>query len=63
MMDKKQIGFEEIVSPLRPLIEKIGNNIRGDADKYKLSFIPFTLNLLFGIICRIESRAQLITGQ
>ena len=61
MMDKKQIGFEEIVSPLRPLIEKIGNNIRGDADKYKLSFIPFTLNLLFGIICRIESRAQLIT--
>lgn len=60
-MDKKENSFEEIVSAVRPLIEKIGDNIKGDADKYTLSFIPFTINLLFGIICNIKSRAQLIT--
>jgi len=53
--------FETILAPVLSLIENAGNSIKGDEDTYTLSFIPFTINLLFGIFNNIETRAQLIT--
>ena len=62
MADKiEQNVFETILSPIRPLIEETGNSIEKDQKTYKLSFVPFTINLLFGIISNIKTRAQLIT--
>ena len=53
--------FESILEPVIPMIKKSGNDIEGDEKNYNLSFVPFTKNLLFGIICNIKTRAQLIT--
>ena len=53
--------FEIILAPVISLLQKTGNDIEDDQNKYNLSFIPFTMNLLFGIICNIKTRAQLIT--
>ena len=54
--------FEEIIAPVIPLIEKEADKLGDDAKKYKLSFLPFTLNLLFGIISGIKSINLLITN-
>ena len=55
METKELIVFEEIIAPVIPLIEKEADKLGDDAKKYKLSFLPFTLNLLFGIISGIKS--------
>ena len=62
-MPKKidQNVFESILEPVNSMIKKSGNDIEDDEEKYNLSFVPFTKNLLFGIICNIKTRAQLIT--
>ena len=53
--------FEEIISPVCPLLEQEAINLKDDIKKYKLSFFPFTLNLLYGIINGIKSISLLIT--
>ena len=53
--------FDKILEPVISLLQKTGNDIEDDQNKYILSFVPFTMNLLFGIICNIKTRAQLIT--
>lgn len=62
-MEKKisQNVFKTILSPVLSLIENAGNSIKDDESTYNLSFVPFTINFLFGIICNIKTRAQLIT--
>jgi hypothetical protein len=56
-----QTVFRAILSPVLPLIEQTASNIEGDKDSYRLSFVPFTVNLLFGIISTIKTRVQLVT--
>lgn len=53
--------FETILEPVISMLKKTGNDIEDDEEKYNLSFVPFSINLLFGIICNIKTRAQLIT--
>jgi len=53
--------FKTILSQVFPLINNAGNSIKDDESTYNLSFVPFTINFLFGIICNIKTRAQLIT--
>ena len=62
-MEKKisQNVFNTILSQVFPLIKNAGNSIKDDESTYNLSFVPFTINFLFGIICNIKTRAQLIT--
>ena len=55
------VVFDKIVEPVFPLIEEAQNKIAGDSNDYKLSLLPFTVNLLFAIICRIESIGKLVT--
>ena len=62
-MEKKisQNVFNTISSQVFPLIKNAGDSIKDDESTYNLSFVPFTINFLFGIICNIKTRAQLIT--
>jgi hypothetical protein len=53
--------FEIILEPVISMLKKTGNDIEDDEETYNLSFVPFSMNLLFGIICNIKTRAQLIT--
>ena len=53
--------FNKILEPVFPLIKEAQNKIAGDSNDYKLSLLPFTVNLLFAIICRIESISKLVT--
>ncbi len=61
METKEPKVFEEIIAPLAPLMEEEAHELPDDAKTYKLSFLPFTLNLLFGIISGIKSINLLIT--
>jgi len=62
MTELKEINvFNKILEPVLPLIEDAQNNIPGDSDGYKLSLLPFTVNLLFAIICRIKTIGKLVT--
>ena len=49
---KESIVFDKILEPVFPLIKEAQNKIAGDSNDYKLSLLPFTVNLLFAIICR-----------
>jgi hypothetical protein len=62
MKTKALTVFEEIIAPLTLLMEEEANKLGDDSKKYKLSFLPFTLNLLFGIISGIKSISLLITN-
>ena len=53
--------FEEILAPIMPLIAEEAAQLKDDADTYTLSFQPFTLNLLFGLISGIKSIGLLVT--
>ena len=53
--------FNKILEPVFPLIKDAQNNIPGDSNDYKLSLLPFTVNLLFAIICRIKTISKLVT--
>lgn len=61
-MSKQNSVFEEIISPVVPLINEIMDTISEDSQKYILSFSPFTINLLFAIINKIPSIGLLITN-
>ena len=53
--------FEKIISPLLPFLQKEVESIKNDADTYKLSLFPFTINLLYGVVKMKTSIALLIT--
>ncbi len=49
-MDDNNLNvFDKILAPVIPLIEEAQNNIPNDAATYTLSFLPFTINILFAI--------------
>jgi len=49
------------LAPVLSLIEESANSIPGDSEKFTLSFAPFAINILFGIINQIKSVSLLIT--
>jgi len=53
--------FGKILSPLMPIINSTSDRLGDDDKKYTLSFLPFTVNLLYAIMSNIRSRVQLIT--
>lgn len=61
MKKEKNKVFDEILSPLSSLSDNVKKELGEDADKYTLSFIPFTINLLFGIFNTIRSVSLSVT--
>ncbi len=61
MAPKEPNVLEKIIAPAIPLMEEEALNLGDDIKKYKLSFFPFMLNLLFGIISGIKSISLLVT--
>lgn len=57
----KDCILKEIIEPILPIIDKEANKIIDDSEKYKLSFKPFTINLLYYVIEGIVSISQLAT--
>jgi len=47
--------FGKILSPLMPIINSTSDRLGDDDKKYKLSFLPFTVNLLYAIMSNIRS--------
>ncbi len=64
MTELKELNvFDKILEPVFPLIKEAQDKIPGDSNDYKLSLLPFTVNLLFAIIyynyrqfCKINSK-------
>jgi hypothetical protein len=61
MENKEPIVYEEIIAPVAELIQEEAEKLQDDAQTYKLSFAPFTFNILFAIITGIKSVSLLIT--
>jgi len=59
--DQNPLVVDEILAPVMPLIVEEARKLSHDADMYTLSFQPFTLNLLVGLICGIKSIGLLVT--
>jgi len=58
---KSETVFGFILKPALQIVEDCGKTLGNDSEKYKLSFVPFTLNMMYGIIMGIPSIAQLVT--
>ena len=58
---KPDTVFDSILKPVIHIVEDYGNLFGDDSENYTLSFVPFTLNLIYGIIMGIPSIAQLTT--
>jgi len=56
----KDCILKYVLKPLSDLVEEQARNIDGD-NQYKLSFYPFTINILIGIIQGIGSISKLVT--
>ncbi len=52
---------DEILAPIMPLIVQEAQTLHPDATTYTLSFHPFTVNLLFGLLSGFKSISLLIT--
>ena len=52
---------DEILAPILPLLAQEAQTLRPDATTYTLSFYPFTVNLLFGLINGLKSISLLVT--
>jgi hypothetical protein len=61
MRDQNPLVSEEILKPVMPLIVEEAQKMPHDTGTYTLSFEPFTLNLLVGLICGIKSVGLLVT--
>lgn len=57
----ENIVFDELLAPVYPFIKDTSNSLSGDSTKFKLSFLPFTMNLLFGIINGVKSVSLLVS--
>ena len=53
--------FEKIIAPVIPFLKEAHNSIPNDASNYTLSFLPFSINILFALINRITSISLLVT--
>ncbi len=53
--------FDQLVAGILPLIKEEACTLRKDAQTYTLSFLPFTLNLFYGIMMGIRSIGLLVT--
>jgi hypothetical protein len=53
--------FEAIISPTIDSLREAADSLEDDATIYALSFIPFTLNVIFWIVNGIKSVSQLVT--
>lgn len=53
--------FDAILSPAKGPLQQVADSLEEDAATYVLSFVPFTLNMIFGIIHSIKSVSQLVT--
>ena len=58
---KLETVFGSILKPVIDIIQECGKTLGNDSQRYTLSFVPFTLNLMYGIIMGIPSIAQLVT--
>jgi hypothetical protein len=61
MENKEPLMYEEIIASVNELIQEKAEKLKDDAQTYKLSFAPFTFNILFAIINGIKSVSLLIT--
>jgi hypothetical protein len=61
MENEKNNVFDEIMLPLYSLLNEVKKEMGEDANKYTLSFNPFTINMLFGIINIVGSVSLLVT--
>ena len=52
---------DEMLAPLMPLLAQEAQTLHPDATTYTLSFHPFTVNLLFGLISGLKSISLLVT--
>ncbi len=59
--DQNPLVVDEILAPVMPLIIEEAQKWPHDTATYTLSFQPFTLNLLVGLICGIKSVGLLVT--
>jgi hypothetical protein len=59
--DPNPLVVDELLAPVLPLIVEEARKMPRDAGTYTLSFEPFTLNLLVGLICGIKSIGLLVT--
>lgn len=59
--DPNPLVADEILAPVMPLIVEEAQQLSHDAATYTLSFQPFTLHLLVGLICGIKSISLLVT--
>lgn len=59
--DQNPLVIDDILAPVMPLIVEEAQNLPHDAATYTLSFQPFSLNLLVGLICGIKSIGLLVT--
>ncbi|NJO03228.1 MAG: IS4 family transposase [Bacteroidia bacterium] len=53
--------FGKMINHILEIVEKNKNEFPNDSGRYKLSFLPFTINILLGIIRGIGSISLLIT--
>jgi hypothetical protein len=53
--------FDAILSPMSGPLRQAADSLEDDATTYVLSFVPFTVNMIFGIINSIKSVSQLVT--
>ena len=58
---ENNLVYPEIIRTVVPMIHQEGEKLQGDKAAYKLSFCPFTFNLLYYIITGIKSISQLVT--
>lgn len=61
MITNENNVFNKIINPVIQNIKETQNNIPDDSISYKLSFLPFTVNILFSIITGIKSISLLVT--
>ncbi len=60
--------LDSILTPVMPMIKAVGDRMPSDAKRYTLSFVPFTVNLLYAIIffskfqTHVERAASLLSG-
>jgi hypothetical protein len=58
---EENLVYSELIKPVLQIINQEGKKLEGDKETYKLSFCPFTFNLLYYIIKGIKSISQLVT--
>ena len=53
--------FGKLCEPLLGHLNELAESMPEDKEKYKLSLVPFTVNLIYAAICRIRTIGRLVT--